>query len=202
MQPCVQVVKRYVLYTNTHPFNGPFSGLPGWADTRKVNPIWILLKQETVSGNGISWAICKSAPRSRQTTTPVPHHSVFTGRIPFLPPNQQRQSTEGIMYCIQRTRKLWTRNEFFDSYWTQSKKRVCGATAPQFGIFVFEVSRHSRRAFTKFENFSDNLAALPLPTPQLQHIGHTQISAVTQMDLCNGLPHFNHAVNRSKCSLQ
>jgi len=23
------------------------------------------------------------------------HHSVFTGRMPFLPPNQQRQSTEG-----------------------------------------------------------------------------------------------------------
>jgi len=30
-----------------------------------------------VSGNGISWAICKSAPRSRQITTPAPHHSVF-----------------------------------------------------------------------------------------------------------------------------
>ena len=26
----------------------------------------------------------------------APHHSVFTGRMPFLPPNQQRQSTEGI----------------------------------------------------------------------------------------------------------
>ena len=25
---------------------------------RKVKPIWILLKQETVSGSGISWAIC------------------------------------------------------------------------------------------------------------------------------------------------
>jgi len=25
---------------------------------------------------------------------PAPHHSVFTGRMPFLPPNQQRQSTE------------------------------------------------------------------------------------------------------------
>jgi len=35
------------------------------------------MKQETVSGSGISWAICKSAPRSRQTTTPAPHHSVF-----------------------------------------------------------------------------------------------------------------------------
>jgi len=30
-----------------------------------------------VSDSGISWAICKSAPHSRQTTTPVPHHSVF-----------------------------------------------------------------------------------------------------------------------------
>ena len=30
-----------------------------------------------------------------QTNTPAPHHSVFTGRMPFLSPNQQRQSTEG-----------------------------------------------------------------------------------------------------------
>jgi len=30
-----------------------------------------------------------------QTTTPTSHHSVFTGRMPFLTPNQQRQSTEG-----------------------------------------------------------------------------------------------------------
>jgi len=50
-------------------------GLPRWAGTRKVNPI--LLEQETVSGSGISWAICKSAPRSRQITTPAPHYSSF-----------------------------------------------------------------------------------------------------------------------------
>ena len=43
-------------------------GLPRWAGTRKVKPIWILLKQETVSGSGISWTICKSAPRSRVQT--------------------------------------------------------------------------------------------------------------------------------------
>ena len=54
-----------------------FPGLPRWAGTRKVKPIWILLKQETVSGSGISWAICKSAPRSRQITMPAPHLSVF-----------------------------------------------------------------------------------------------------------------------------
>jgi len=51
--------------------------LPGWAGTRKVKPIWILLKQETVSGSGVSWAICQSASRSRQITTPVPHNSIF-----------------------------------------------------------------------------------------------------------------------------
>jgi len=52
-------------------------GLPGWAGTRKGKPTWILLKQETVSGSGISWAICKSAHRSRQITMPAPHCSVF-----------------------------------------------------------------------------------------------------------------------------
>ena len=48
-----------------------------------------------MSGSGISWAVCKCAPCSRQITTPAPHRSIFTGRMPFLPPNQQRQSTEG-----------------------------------------------------------------------------------------------------------
>jgi len=49
-------------------------------------------------GSGISWTTCKqSAPHSRQTNTPTPHHSgFFTGRMPFLLPNQQCQSTEAI----------------------------------------------------------------------------------------------------------
>jgi len=64
--------------THTHTcLTALFSGLPGWAGTRKVKPIWLLLKQKTVSGSGISWDICKSAPRSRQITMPATHHSVF-----------------------------------------------------------------------------------------------------------------------------
>jgi len=43
----------------------------------KPKLIWILLKQETLSGSGTSCAICKSALRSRQITTPAPNHSVF-----------------------------------------------------------------------------------------------------------------------------
>jgi len=69
------------IVTHTHTrLTALFPGLPGWAGspgTRKVKQIWILLKQETVSGSGISWAICKSVPCSRQTTTPALHHSVF-----------------------------------------------------------------------------------------------------------------------------
>jgi len=64
--------------THTHTrLTAPFPGLFGWAGTRKVKSISILPKQETVSGSDISRAICKSAPRSRQITTPAPHHSVF-----------------------------------------------------------------------------------------------------------------------------
>jgi len=65
-------------HTHTHTrLAALFPGLPRWAGTRKVKPIWILLKQETVSSSGISWAIYKSAPCSRQITTPAPHHLVF-----------------------------------------------------------------------------------------------------------------------------
>jgi len=35
-----------------------------------------LLEQEIVSGSGINWVICKSAPHSRLITMPAPHHSV------------------------------------------------------------------------------------------------------------------------------
>jgi len=69
---------------------------PGPAGTRKVKTIWILLKQGTVSGSGISWDTCESAPHSKQITTAAPHHSVsFTGRMPFLLPNQEHQIIEG-----------------------------------------------------------------------------------------------------------
>jgi len=60
----------------THQFNGHLSETTRASRYQKGKPIWILLKQETASGSGIRWAICKSAPRSRQITTPAPHHSV------------------------------------------------------------------------------------------------------------------------------
>jgi len=80
--------------THTHLFNRPLSGTTQVVRYHKVKPIWTLLKQETASGSGISWAICKSAPRSRQITSPAPTTQFFTGGMPFLLPNQQHQSSE------------------------------------------------------------------------------------------------------------
>ena len=75
----------------TSTFNGPFSGTTQVSRYRKVKPIWILLKQEPVSCSGISWATCKSTPRSRQITTPAPHHSVVY-RPDALPATQPTAS--------------------------------------------------------------------------------------------------------------
>ena len=78
LQPSDWSVTELTSVVNTHTrLTALFPGLPGSAGTRKEKPIWILLKQKTVSGSGISWAICNSAHRSRQITTPAPHHSVF-----------------------------------------------------------------------------------------------------------------------------
>jgi len=74
--------------TSPHRFNGLFSR------TTRVNRYQ---KGETsldlneardygvLGCSGISRTICKqSAPRSRQITSPTPHHSIFTGRMLFL----------------------------------------------------------------------------------------------------------------------
>ena len=120
-----------VAHTHTHTrLTTLFPGLPRWAGTRKVKPIWILLKQETVSGSGISWAICKSAPCSRQITTPAPHHSVFY-RPDALPATQptaskhwkQMQQSIGISWLLgplQQIRRSSMRlpNNGTDREWT------------------------------------------------------------------------------------
>ena len=114
------VVDHY--YTHTR-LTALCPGLPGWAGTRKVKPIWILLKQEIVSGSGI-WAICKSALCSRQKPCQHPTTQFFTGRMPFLSPNQQHQSTEGtLLHCVLKnsTLPLLLHNWDFCITWVENK---------------------------------------------------------------------------------
>ena len=79
-----------------HPFNGFFSRTTLISCHQKGKPFWILLEQEMM---GWQWhqldhmqIICTLLQTDNHTSTsPLS----FTGRIPFLLPNQQRQSTEG-----------------------------------------------------------------------------------------------------------
>ena len=57
----------------THPFNSPlWTTRVSRYQKGKTN-----LDFTKARDSGISWAICKSAPHSRQISMPVPHHSVF-----------------------------------------------------------------------------------------------------------------------------
>jgi len=51
--------------------------------------------------------IWKPALCPRQKTMPASHYSVFTGWMPFLPPNQQRQSTEGWVVTKMNNLSQW-----------------------------------------------------------------------------------------------
>ena len=105
--------------THTRPLNGPLSRTTRVSRYQKGKPIWIILKQETVSGSGISWAICKSAHRSRQTTTPAPHQTpqlLQAGCPSCRPTNSVKalkaaQST-GVFRC-QRLPQLDRQKHFF-----------------------------------------------------------------------------------------
>jgi len=82
-----------------HPFYSSFSWTT-WVSQHQKGKTSLDLNEARDDGvlgcSGISWAICKqSAPCSRQITTPTPQHSIFTGRMLFLMPNHQCQSTEG-----------------------------------------------------------------------------------------------------------
>ena len=88
-------------------------GLPRWAGIRKVKPIWILLEQETVSGSGISWAIRKSAPCSRQITMPALHYSSFY-RLDALPAAQPTVSKHW-----RHLLKKLQNGQFMSKFWQQ-----------------------------------------------------------------------------------
>ena len=82
-----------------HPFNGLFSKTTRVSRYQKGKTSLVLNEARdygVLGCSGISWTTSKqSAPCTRRITTLTPHHSIFTGRMPFLTPNQQCQSTEG-----------------------------------------------------------------------------------------------------------
>jgi len=83
------------IHTYTHPFNGPLSGIT-WVSRYQKGNTNLDFTEARVS----KWQwhqlghmqVCTSLQTDNHASTPP---QFFTGRMPFQPPNQQRQSTEG-----------------------------------------------------------------------------------------------------------
>ena len=74
-----------------------FPGLPGW----------ILLKQETVSGSGISWTICKSASRSRQPCQHPTTQSYLQAGCPSCRPTNSVKALKALIVPTNEVGKCW-----------------------------------------------------------------------------------------------
>jgi len=85
----VQIGDGCSTHTHTH-VQGPFL---------RDYPCEPVPERQNQSGFYWSWAMCKSAPCSRQITTPAPHHSVFYRPDALPAAHQQCQSTEGQDGC-------------------------------------------------------------------------------------------------------
>ena len=81
-------------YKHTH-LMALFPGLPRWAGTKKVKLIWILLKQETVSGSGTPYASLQLSPDRQPHQHPTT--LFFSGQMPFLLPSQQPQKQRRLL---------------------------------------------------------------------------------------------------------
>ena len=100
---CALSLTHSLTHTRTHTFNCPFSGTTlvsryqkgetnlDFAEARDSEWQWHQLGHMQV---------CTSLQTDNHASTPP--LKFFTGQMPFLPPNQQHQSTEGIAYCANR----------------------------------------------------------------------------------------------------
>jgi len=83
-------------HTHTHPFNCPFSGTTrvGRYQKGRTNLDFTEARDSEWQWHQLGrMQVCTSLQADNHANTPP--LSFFTGRMPFLPPNQQRQSIEG-----------------------------------------------------------------------------------------------------------
>ena len=79
-------------HTHTHSFNGPFSRTTRVGRYQKGKTNLDFTEARDSEWQWHQLGICKSAPRSRQITTPAPHHSIFyrPGALPATQPTASK----------------------------------------------------------------------------------------------------------------
>ena len=96
------------------------------------------MKQETVSGNGVSWAICKSAPRSRQTTTPL---SFLQAGCPSCRPTNSVKALKPYAKTLRKPQKSTNVKSLTKIVWFSSFRNLTGsATVCMWSGRAFQVA--------------------------------------------------------------
>ena len=93
---CTLRVYLLTYYTHAHPFNGPLSGTTQVSRYQKgkTNMDFTGARDSERQWHQLGhMQVCTSLQRDNHASTSL--LKFFTGRMPFLPPNQQCQSTEG-----------------------------------------------------------------------------------------------------------
>ena len=114
-------------YTRLHTFNGPLSGTTKVSRYQKGKT-----DLDFTEARDSEWQwhqlgrmqVCTSLQTDNHASTPP--LSFFTGRMPFLPPNQQRQSTEGTvvsLITIYNQRMALYLTKHFDRNGTQCRSQ-------------------------------------------------------------------------------
>jgi len=101
--------KHTQTHTHTHPFNGPFSGTTQVIRYQKgkTNLDFTEARESEWQSHQLGrMQVCTSLQTDNNATT-----RFFTGRMLFLPPNQQHQCTEGTIHSEIYARMLYQQRQ-------------------------------------------------------------------------------------------
>jgi len=107
-------IKAPGLHTKTHTHTTVLR--PSWILSGTTRVSWHqkgktdlnLLEQEIMSGSGISWTICKSAPWPRHITMPASHHWIF-----YRPDAQPKVSKHWRPFTMKYSAGIMVSDEIF-----------------------------------------------------------------------------------------
>ena len=96
---------------HTHPFNGPFSRTTRVGRYQKGKTNLDFTEARDSEWQWHQLGLCKSAPHSRQITTPAAHHSVFyrPDALPAAQPTASKHWRHTINTTINRKQKIYVK---------------------------------------------------------------------------------------------
>ena len=132
-------------HTHTHPFNGPLSGTTQVSRYQKGKT-----NLDFTEARDSEWQwhplghmqVCTSFQSDNHAS--IPPLSFFTGRMPFLSPNQQCQSTEG-QYVKSWENSTWTSYRYVHPSRPSEQQQRKNAVQSRSGCVYYDVALSCRR---------------------------------------------------------